>query len=98
MNGITRLDQRQVSHLCTTLEQHVGALPAAGLRSLGLRGCVKTTLLYLGLSSFLCKWCGLQVGVDAFGVGQGELLEGLFPVGGHGSLDESPRGSSLVGW
>ena len=51
-----------------------------------------------GLSSFLCKWCGLQVGVDAFGVGQGELLEGLFPVGGHGSLDESPRGSSLVGW
>ena len=47
MNGITRLDQRQVSHLCTTLEQHVGALPAAGLRSLGLRGCVKTTLLYL---------------------------------------------------
>lgn len=38
---------------------------------------------------------GLQVGVDSFGVGQSELLEGLFPVGGHGAFDESTFGCAF---
>src|SRR5690606_16761938 len=36
------------------------------------------------LSSCLCKWVGcswLEVGVDAVGVGDGELSEGLLPAG-----------------
>ncbi|WP_298182572.1 hypothetical protein, partial [Saccharomonospora sp.] len=43
---------------------------------------------YVSLSSFLCKgsvsvgWFGrLEVGVDAVGVGDGELGEGFLPVG-----------------
>jgi hypothetical protein len=45
------------------------------------------------LSSLLCKACGwLQVGVDSVGVDEGELGEGLFPVGGDLAFDEVPFG------
>jgi hypothetical protein len=37
---------------------------------------------------FLCKRC-LEVGVDAFGVDQSELGEGLFPIGGDLAFDEA---------
>ena len=35
--------------------------------------------------------------VDAVGVDEGELFEGLFPVGGDLAFDESAFGSSLLG-
>ena len=38
----------------------------------------------------------LEVGIDAFGVREGELLEGLFPVRRDVALDESPVGFSLA--
>jgi len=37
------------------------------------------------------------VGVDSVGVDEGELFEGLFPVGGDGAFDESSWGFSLAG-
>lgn len=43
------------------------------------------------LCKLLCSW-GLEVGVDSVGVGQGELGEGLFPVGGDLSFDEASFG------
>ena len=49
------------------------------------------------LSSCLCMWCGLQVGVDSVGIGQGQLLEGLLPVGGYSALDQSAGGRALAG-
>ena len=39
------------------------------------------------LSRFLCKAWSVEVGVDAFGVGEGELFEGLFPVGDDLAFD-----------
>ena len=42
-------------------------------------------------------WCGLQVGVDSVGIGQGQLLEGLLPVGGYSALDQSAGGLALAG-
>ena len=52
------------------------------------------------LSSCLCKrpgsWCS-DVWVDAVGVDNGELLEGLFPVRGDLALDESTGCFALVG-
>lgn len=47
MNGSTRLSPTQVTDLCATLASSTQVLPAAGARVLGLRGCVKVTLLYL---------------------------------------------------
>ena len=44
------------------------------------------------LSSFLCKGRSLEVGVDPVGVGQGELFEGLFPVGDGLAFDEPAWG------
>ena len=52
---------------------------------------------WASLSMCLCKWVGSQVGVDSFWVGQGELLEGLFPVGGHRSLHEPALGLAFAG-
>ncbi len=47
-----------------------------------------TNQFFGSLSVVLCKrW--LQVGGDAVGVGDGKLVEGLFPVGGEASFDES---------
>ena len=51
------------------------------------------------LSSPLCKWSWSwwsEVGVDALGVDEGELLEGLFPVRGDLSFDEPAGRSALV--
>jgi hypothetical protein len=39
----------------------------------------------------------LDVGVDPVGVGQGELFEGLFPVGDDLALDESAGGLPFGG-
>ena len=54
----------------------------------------------MGLSSSLCKrlesWWS-DVGVDAVGVDEGELLEGLFPVRGDLAFDETAGGSALSG-
>ena len=50
------------------------------------------------LSSFLCKGRSLEVGVDAVGVDEGELFEGLFPVGHDLALDEASGGFAFVGW
>ena len=47
---------------------------------------------------FCDKWFGSQVGVDSFWVGQCQLLEGLFPVGGYRPFDEPARGSAFAGW
>ena len=41
---------------------------------------------------------GLQVGVDSVGVGGGELGQGLVPVGGDLSFDESALGFALGWW
>src|SRR3990172_2995508 len=53
-----------------------------------------------GLSSSLCKragsWCS-YVGVDAVGVDEGELFEGLFPVRCDLAFDEAAGGFALVG-
>ena len=49
-----------------------------------------------GLSRILCKPRSCEVGVDAVGVSQGELFEGLFPVGDDLALDESARGIAFV--
>ena len=38
------------------------------------------------------------MGVDSFGVGEGELFEGLFPVGDDLAFDESAGGSAFGGW
>jgi hypothetical protein len=52
------------------------------------------------LSSCLCKWgrasCS-DVRVDAVGVGEGELFEGLFPVRGDLAFDEPARGFASLG-
>ena len=40
----------------------------------------------------------LQVGVDSVGVGGGELGQGLVPVGGDLSFDESALGLALGWW
>ena len=47
------------------------------------------------LSSFLCKGRSLEVGVDSFGVDEGQLGEGLFPVGGDLSFDETSFGRAF---
>ena len=39
----------------------------------------------------------LQVGADSFGVGGGELGEGLFPVGGDLSFDHAGLGLAFAG-
>ena len=49
------------------------------------------------LSMFLCKRVRSEVGVDSVGVGQGQLLEGLLPVGGYCALDQSAGGRALAG-
>lgn len=52
------------------------------------------------LSSCLCKWSGSwwsEVGVDAVGVDEGELFEGLFPVRRDLSFDEASGRLALVG-
>ena len=49
------------------------------------------------LSMFLCKRVRSEVGVDSVGVGGGELGQGLLPVGGDLSLDESALGPARVG-
>ena len=46
---------------------------------------------------FLCKRVRSEVGVDSVGVGGGELGQGLLPVGGDLSLDESALGPARVG-
>lgn len=46
MEGSTRLSRAQILQVCAALKASA-ALPVAGSRSLGLHGCVKTTLLYL---------------------------------------------------
>lgn len=43
------------------------------------------------MSVVLCR----RVGGVPFGVGGGELGEGLFPVGCHGAFDEAGGGSAL---
>ncbi len=53
-----------------------------------------------GLSSCLCKRAGSgcsDVGVDAVGVDEGELLEGLFPVRGDLAFDEAAGCSAFGG-
>lgn len=49
------------------------------------------------LSMFLCKRVRSEMGVDSVGVGGGELGQGLLPVGGDLSLDESALGPARVG-
>ena len=49
------------------------------------------------LSMFLCKRVRSEVGVDSVGVGGGEPGQGLLPVGGDLSLDESALGPARVG-
>ena len=39
---------------------------------------------------------GLEVGVDAVGVSDGELGQGLFPVRGHLSFDEASLGDAFL--
>ena len=46
---------------------------------------------------FLCKRVRSEMGVDSVGVGGGELGQGLLPVGGDLSLDESALGPARVG-
>ena len=46
----------------------------------------------------VCVWGFVflvEVGLDAVGVGDGELGEGLFPVGGYLALDEFPGGFAV---
>ncbi len=43
------------------------------------------------------SWCS-DVGVDAVGVDEGELLEGLFPVRGDLAFDEAAGCLALGGW
>ena len=47
--------------------------------------------VHSSLSMFLCKRVRSEMGVDSVGVGGGELGQGLLPVGGDLSLDESTR-------
>ena len=52
--------------------------------------------LLASLSSCLCVvW--VIGGVDSVGIGQGQLLEGLLPVGGYSALDQSAGGRALAG-
>ena len=54
----------------------------------------------VSVSSCLCKWpwsWWSDIGRDAVGVDEGELLEGLFPVRGELSFDEPAGRFSLVG-
>ena len=66
----------------------------------GVRVVVLTTFDVESLSSCLCKRAvhgGVRGGGDAVGVDEGELLEGLFPVRGDLSFDESAGCFALVG-
>src|SRR5437764_2009419 len=60
---------------------------------------MSTTRNWPSLSSCLCKWVlgRLEVGVDSVGVGDGQLAECLFPVGGDLAFDQAARSGALIG-
>ena len=76
--------------------QRYGLLRGAN-GSQGVGMVLAASAMASSLSSCLCMWCGLQVGVDSVGIGQGQLLEGLLPVGGYSALDQSAGGRALTG-
>lgn len=56
---------------------------------------LETTITITGMSHDISAI--VEVGVDAIGVGGGELGQGLLPTGDLGALDEAGFGSSVVG-